>query len=54
MQAIIGSTLLSSKLAQPTEKPFEIYDAVSPLERSSPTRIRLGQSQPSAHCRRYA
>lgn len=26
MQAIIGSTLLSSKVAQPTKKPFEIYD----------------------------
>ena len=27
MQAIIGSMLLSSKVAQPTEKPFEIYDS---------------------------
>jgi len=27
MQAIIGSTLLSSKMAQPTKKPFEIYDS---------------------------
>ena len=27
MQAIIGSTLLSSKVAQPTKKPFEIYDS---------------------------
>jgi hypothetical protein len=27
MQAIIGSTLLSSKAAQPTKKPFEIYDS---------------------------
>jgi hypothetical protein len=26
MQPIIGSTLLSSKVAQPTKKPFEIYD----------------------------
>jgi hypothetical protein len=27
MQAIIGSKLLSSKAAQPTKKPFEIYDS---------------------------
>jgi integrase len=27
MQAIIGSTLLSSKVAHPTHKPFEIYDS---------------------------
>ena len=27
MQAIIGSTLLSSKVVQPTKKPFEIYDS---------------------------
>jgi len=27
MQAIIGSTLLSSKVVQPTNKPFEIYDS---------------------------
>ena len=27
MQAIIGSKLLSSKVAQPTKKPFEIYDS---------------------------
>ena len=27
MQAIIGLTLLSSKVAQPTKKPFEIYDS---------------------------
>src|SRR5271170_4589933 len=27
MQAIIGSTLLSSKLAQPKKRPFEIYDS---------------------------
>jgi integrase len=27
MQAIIGSKLLSSKAAQPTQKPFEIYDS---------------------------
>jgi hypothetical protein len=27
MQAIIGSTLLSSKAAQPAKKPFEIYDS---------------------------
>jgi integrase len=27
MHAIIGSTLLSSKVAQPTKKPFEIYDS---------------------------
>jgi integrase len=27
VQAIIGSTLLSSKTAQPTKKPFEIYDS---------------------------
>ena len=27
MQAIIGSTLLSSRVAQPTNKPFEIYDS---------------------------
>jgi len=27
MQAIIGSTLLSSTAAQPTKKPFEIYDS---------------------------
>src|SRR5438067_12511219 len=27
MQAIIGSTLLSRKVAQPTKKPFEIYDS---------------------------
>jgi integrase len=27
MQAIIGSKLLSSKAAQPTRKPFEIYDS---------------------------
>jgi integrase len=27
MQAIIGSTLLSSKLVQPAKKPFEIYDS---------------------------
>ena len=27
MQAIIGSTLLSSKVAQPSEKAFEIYDS---------------------------
>src|SRR5580700_12333335 len=27
MQAIIGSTLLSSKLVQPINKPFEIYDS---------------------------
>jgi integrase len=27
MLAIIGSNLLSSKIAQPTEKPFEIYDS---------------------------
>ena len=26
MRAIIGSMLLSSKVAQPTKKPFEIYD----------------------------
>jgi Arm DNA-binding domain len=26
MRAIIGSTLLSSKMAQPTKKPFEIHD----------------------------
>jgi hypothetical protein len=26
MQAIIGLTLLSSKAAPPSEKPFEIYD----------------------------
>jgi integrase len=30
MQAIIGSTLLSSKAAQPTKKPFEIYDSRLP------------------------
>jgi hypothetical protein len=27
MQAIIGPTLLSRKMAQPTHKPFEIYDS---------------------------
>jgi hypothetical protein len=27
MQAIIGPTLLSSKIVQPTHKPFEIYDS---------------------------
>jgi integrase len=27
MQAVIGSMLLSSKAAQPTKKPFEIYDS---------------------------
>lgn len=27
MQAIIGSMLLSSKVAQPRSKPFEIYDS---------------------------
>jgi len=30
MQAIIGPTLLSSKVAQPTHKPFEIYDTRLP------------------------
>jgi hypothetical protein len=30
MQAIIGPTLLSSKEAQPTHKPFEIYDTRLP------------------------
>src|SRR5437016_14188129 len=27
MRAIIGPNLLSSKVAQPTKKPFEIYDS---------------------------
>ena len=27
MQTCIGAKLLSSKLAQPTQKPFEIYDS---------------------------
>jgi Arm domain-containing DNA-binding protein len=27
MRGIIGSTLLSSKVTQPTKKPFEIYDS---------------------------
>jgi hypothetical protein len=27
MQAFIGAKLLSSKVAQPTKKPFEIYDS---------------------------
>jgi hypothetical protein len=35
MQAFIGAKLLSSKVAQPTKKPFEIYDS----------RLRL----PTAH-----
>jgi integrase len=30
MQAIIGSTLLSSTMAQPSERPFEIYDSRLP------------------------
>lgn len=30
MRAIIGSTLLASKIAQPTKKPFEIYDSRLP------------------------
>ncbi len=30
MRAIIGSTLLSSKVAQPAKKPFEIYDSRLP------------------------
>lgn len=30
MQAIIGSTLLSSKVSQPAKKPFEIYDSRLP------------------------
>src|SRR6476660_9150881 len=30
MQALIGSTLLSSQVAQPIEKPFEIYDSRLP------------------------
>ncbi len=30
MRAIIGSTLLASKIAHPTEKPFEIYDSRLP------------------------
>jgi hypothetical protein len=27
MRAFIGTKLLSSKVAQPTKKPFEIYDS---------------------------
>jgi hypothetical protein len=30
MRAIIGAKLLSSKAAQPAEKPFEIYDSRLP------------------------
>jgi len=30
MRAIIGPNLLSSKVAQPTKKPFEVYDSRLP------------------------
>jgi len=30
MRVMIGSTLLSSKVAQPTQKPFELYDSRLP------------------------
>ena len=46
MRAIIGPNLLSSKAAQPTKKPFEIYDSRLPG-----FTLRV---QPSGICSYYA
>src|SRR5256885_7425020 len=47
MQAIIGSTLLSSKVAQPTKKPFEIYDTrlIGFTLRVQPSGVRSYRSE---------
>jgi hypothetical protein len=55
MQAIIGSTLLSSKAAQPTKKPFEIYDSrlsgftlrIQPSGVHRPNALRFSQVRPN-------
>jgi len=48
MQAIIGSTLLSSKLVQPINKPFEIYDS-----RLSGFTLRVQPSGIRSYCARF-
>ena len=55
MQTFIGSKLLSSKAAQPTAKPFEIYDSrlAGFTLRVQPTGVRSYYAR-FARNRRYA